>query len=715
MKSICEDCVGELNAYNRILMGNTGKLPSHKTSFKEGMRRLCIDCAAKECHMWQAQQKGYGDQRTDHWRKECEKAVFRSENVNNYTIERQLGKKSSAMMGAGAGGGGRGKGGAGSGTSSSRRNRRLRRFNANRRVWRDRQGAGAAGGAGVGDCQVIKKMKHEKFRDWKTRCRNNVEPPCYFDNKNKICREKNPKICKGYNRERCDEDQLCEWDDSPGGGGCTTRAEAKSVWEYAHWKLALPHIREYSDLVADCKDFILSLTKEQVLLMPWNKMNDDFNPPGWQLFLGRTQVGPDGIPRGPYEGLPPDHGTYYPFESKKEKCQDCTFFEGGEIICNACFDRNLAKEEAAARGETDWRPVTITRMRRRSEEELEKVAEYYDDDPLLGVRVQAETFDVEVQDENGHLALWTKMQLMTPRIRGNEDDGDWLDDEPPGSIRSVGFGKDATLDWVTFQLAVKGIADRKFYLARMGMLGEETPPLERPNWDRLEVIQSPSICQVLRKYESEELEKGDKVTAKLKGWTEYFPGRIASVNSEDDTYDITFFYTTHGKVTSEDGEKRRDVPRSQIKSVSEYNSCIEYYHKCQWMDYLNRLFREGVFSQLLSDDGGLGEHFSGREPVFRLEAFTKHFGYHKPWIMSVVKQNGADLEYASPELRNDREVVLAAVQEDGRALRWASAELRNDREVVLAAVQEDGRALRWASAELREDKEMILGGEEEKV
>jgi hypothetical protein len=35
-----------------------------------------------------------------------------------------------------------------------------------------------------------------------------------------------------------------------------------------------------------------------------------------------------------------------------------------------------------------------------------------------------------------------------------------------------------------------------------------------------------------------------------------------------------------------------------------------------------------------------------------------------------------------PELRNDREIVLAAVQADLRPLAYASAELRNDRGVV---------------------------------
>jgi len=95
MKSICEHCENELNAYNRILIWNTGN-PIDKVSFKkdrlEWMKTLCVDCAAKECQMWQVQRKGYGDQRTDYWRKECEKAVLRAENVNKYTIKRQLGE-----------------------------------------------------------------------------------------------------------------------------------------------------------------------------------------------------------------------------------------------------------------------------------------------------------------------------------------------------------------------------------------------------------------------------------------------------------------------------------------------------------------------------------------------------------------------------------------------------------------------------------------------
>jgi hypothetical protein len=59
-----------------------------------------------------------------------------------------------------------------------------------------------------------------------------------------------------------------------------------------------------------------------------------------------------------------------------------------------------------------------------------------------------------------------------------------------------------------------------------------------------------------------------------------------------------------------------------------------------------------------------------------------------------VAKDGRALEYASAELKGDREVVLAAVAQDGRALKHASAELKGDREVALAAVAQNGPGAR---------------------
>ena len=45
-------------------------------------------------------------------------------------------------------------------------------------------------------------------------------------------------------------------------------------------------------------------------------------------------------------------------------------------------------------------------------------------------------------------------------------------------------------------------------------------------------------------------------------------------------------------------------------------------------------------------------------------------------MLAAVQQRGDALEYASPELQADREVVLAAVDQNFDALRHASPELR---------------------------------------
>mgnify|MGYP002365764157 FL=1 len=47
--------------------------------------------------------------------------------------------------------------------------------------------------------------------------------------------------------------------------------------------------------------------------------------------------------------------------------------------------------------------------------------------------------------------------------------------------------------------------------------------------------------------------------------------------------------------------------------------------------------------------------------------------------------HGFALEYASEDLRSDREIVLAAVKQNAEALVYASSDLRSDRELRLSA------------------------------
>merc|ERR1711871_517078 len=55
---------------------------------------------------------------------------------------------------------------------------------------------------------------------------------------------------------------------------------------------------------------------------------------------------------------------------------------------------------------------------------------------------------------------------------------------------------------------------------------------------------------------SSTIREGDRVEAKVAGWTRYYKGKVSRVNS-DGTYDITF----------DDGDKKRGVRKDQIKGA----------------------------------------------------------------------------------------------------------------------------------------------------
>jgi len=73
-------------------------------------------------------------------------------------------------------------------------------------------------------------------------------------------------------------------------------------------------------------------------------------------------------------------------------------------------------------------------------------------------------------------------------------------------------------------------------------------------------------------------------------------------------------------------------------------------------------------------------------------------------VLAAVMEESWALEYASPKLKDDREIVLAAVTQEGCAhgcaLKFAGSTVKADSEVVLAAVRQDGRALEYAGAAL---------------
>ena len=76
-------------------------------------------------------------------------------------------------------------------------------------------------------------------------------------------------------------------------------------------------------------------------------------------------------------------------------------------------------------------------------------------------------------------------------------------------------------------------------------------------------------------------------------------------------------------------------------------------------------------------------------------------------MLAAVRSKGYALKGASPELRDDIEVVRAAMAQNGEAWQHAGEALRADRGAMLAAVVQNGWALRYASPELRDDIEVV--------
>jgi hypothetical protein len=71
--------------------------------------------------------------------------------------------------------------------------------------------------------------------------------------------------------------------------------------------------------------------------------------------------------------------------------------------------------------------------------------------------------------------------------------------------------------------------------------------------------------------------------------------------------------------------------------------------------------------------------------------------------MTAVQQTAYAFEFASDELRGDKEIVLATVKKDKRMLRFGSEELRNDEEFVYELKKLKCLDERYVSDRIREE------------
>lgn len=87
------------------------------------------------------------------------------------------------------------------------------------------------------------------------------------------------------------------------------------------------------------------------------------------------------------------------------------------------------------------------------------------------------------------------------------------------------------------------------------------------------------------------------------------------------------------------------------------------------------------------------------------------FRFDRDLVLEVVKVNGSALSCVSNELKDDGEVVRAAVRSHGLALGHAGNKFRSDRQLVLEALRKRTMgfsALEYASGDLKRDRDVAL-------
>jgi hypothetical protein len=100
--------------------------------------------------------------------------------------------------------------------------------------------------------------------------------------------------------------------------------------------------------------------------------------------------------------------------------------------------------------------------------------------------------------------------------------------------------------------------------------------------------------------------------------------------------------------------------------------------------------------------------------IFSNGATLMNFKFaNKEYILSAIRANSIHfthvelLQFASEELRNDKEVVLEAIKYNKLNFEFASTSLRDDKEVALEAVANNMQTLQYASERLRGDRDVV--------
>ena len=80
---------------------------------------------------------------------------------------------------------------------------------------------------------------------------------------------------------------------------------------------------------------------------------------------------------------------------------------------------------------------------------------------------------------------------------------------------------------------------------------------------------------------------------------------------------------------------------------------------------------------------------------------------NKDFILKAIKISVLCFKYVSDELKNNKEVALEAIEEYSSNIEYISNELKRDKEIILKAVEKDADNIKYLSDELKNDEEFM--------
>lgn len=153
------------------------------------------------------------------------------------------------------------------------------------------------------------------------------------------------------------------------------------------------------------------------------------------------------------------------------------------------------------------------------------------------------------------------------------------------------------------------------------------------------------------------------------------------------------------------GQELCKIPAREDWTVAELKDAIAGATKISRHEQRLLLLSSGV-SETLRDDRQLSEVRQSQQQVSD-EVTVSLVQMESRWAdaMRRVEGNASVLGRLPPDLRADKDLVMAAVTSEGTALKLAAKEMRRDADVVLAAAAQDPVALELAATELWADRD----------